>query len=42
MKTDRRDTLPASAVAQAIAYAIEQTADVDVNELIVRPKAQLA
>ncbi len=42
MKTYRRDALPASAIARAIAYAIEQPADVDVNELVVRPTAQLA
>ncbi|MFI6488736.1 SDR family oxidoreductase [Streptomyces sp. NPDC050564] len=32
--------IPASAIAQAIAFAIDQPADVDVNELIVRPTAQ--
>ncbi|TYA10102.1 SDR family oxidoreductase [Paenibacillus faecis] len=42
MKTYRRNALPASAIARAIAYAIEQPADVDVNELVVRPKAKLA
>jgi len=42
MKTYRRDALPATAIARAIAYAIEQPADVDVNELVVRPTAQLA
>ncbi|OZB98718.1 SDR family oxidoreductase [Paenibacillus sp. XY044] len=42
MKTYRRNALPASAIARAIAYAIEQPADVDVNELVVRPTAQLA
>lgn len=42
MKTYRRDALPASAIARAIAYAIEQPADIDVNELVVRPTAQLA
>ncbi|MEC0240088.1 SDR family oxidoreductase [Paenibacillus dokdonensis] len=41
MQTYRRDALPASAIARAIAYAIEQPADVDVNELVVRPAAQL-
>ncbi|MEU8778114.1 SDR family oxidoreductase [Streptomyces sp. NPDC048606] len=29
-----------SAVARAVAYAIEQPADVDVNEIVVRPTAQ--
>ncbi|MFD7288718.1 SDR family oxidoreductase [Streptomyces sp. NPDC059863] len=32
--------IPASAIAQAIAYAIAQPADVDVNELVVRPTVQ--
>ncbi|MBJ9987513.1 SDR family oxidoreductase [Paenibacillus sp. S28] len=41
MKTYRRNALPASAIARAIAYAIEQPADVDVNELVVRPTARL-
>lgn len=39
MKTYRRNALPASAIARAIAYAIGQPADVDVNELVVRPTA---
>lgn len=39
MKEYRRDALPASAIANAIAYAIEQPAEVDVNELVVRPTA---
>lgn len=42
MKEYRRDAIPASAIAHAIAYAIEQPAYVDVNELVVRPTAQLA
>lgn len=42
MKEYRRDAIPASAIARAIAYAIEQPTDVDVNELVVRPTAQLA
>lgn len=42
MKEYRRDAIPASAIARAIAYAIEQPADVDVNELVVRPASQLA
>ena len=29
------------AVARAIAFAIEQPADVDVNEIVVRPAAQM-
>jgi NADP-dependent 3-hydroxy acid dehydrogenase YdfG len=32
--------IPASAIADAIAFAIGQPADVDINELIVRPTAQ--
>lgn len=42
MKEYRRDAIPASAIARAIAYAIEQPAEVDVNELVVRPTAQSA
>lgn len=33
----RRHALPASAIAQAILYAISQPAEIDVSELIVRP-----
>lgn len=33
-------SIPASAIAKAIGFAIDQPADVDVNELIVRPTAQ--
>ena len=29
--------IPADAIARAIAFAIEQPADIDVNEIIVRP-----
>ncbi|WP_434391231.1 SDR family oxidoreductase [Melittangium boletus] len=36
----RQDLLPAEAIARAIAFAIDQPADVDVNELVVRPTAQ--
>jgi NADP-dependent 3-hydroxy acid dehydrogenase YdfG len=32
--------IPASAIAQAIGYAIGQPTDVDVHELVVRPTAQ--
>jgi NADP-dependent 3-hydroxy acid dehydrogenase YdfG len=37
-----RDTIaiPPSAIARAVAYAIEQPSDVDVGELVVRPTAQ--
>jgi NADP-dependent 3-hydroxy acid dehydrogenase YdfG len=37
MKEYRRIALPASAIASAIAYAIEQPDNVDVNELVIRP-----
>ncbi len=33
----RKGSLKADAIARAIAYAIEQPADVDVNEIIIRP-----
>ncbi|MBB6731575.1 SDR family oxidoreductase [Cohnella zeiphila] len=42
MKEYRRNAIPASAIARAIAYAIEQPADVDVNELVVRPTSQVS
>lgn len=32
--------IPADAVARAIAYAIGQPADVDVNEIVLRPTMQ--
>ena len=32
--------MPPDAVARAIAYAIEQPADVDVGEIVIRPTAQ--
>lgn len=32
--------IPADAIAQAIAYAIEQPASVDVNEIVIRPTVQ--
>ncbi|MNP77647.1 hypothetical protein D3C76_1751150 [compost metagenome] len=32
--------IPADSVARAIAYAIEQPADVDINEIVLRPTAQ--
>ena len=35
-----RTAIPASAVARAIAFAIEQPADVDINEIVLRPTAQ--
>lgn len=39
MKAYRAVALPASAVAEAIAYALAQPAEVDVNEIVVRPAA---
>ena len=38
----RSNTIPADAIARAVAFAIEQPVDVDVNELVVRPTAQKA
>jgi NADP-dependent 3-hydroxy acid dehydrogenase YdfG len=40
MAAYRADTIPAGAIADAIAYAIAQPADVDVNEIIIRPTRQ--
>jgi NADP-dependent 3-hydroxy acid dehydrogenase YdfG len=34
------NAIPADSVARAIAYAIEQPADVDVNEIVLRPTSQ--
>ncbi|MFS0869984.1 SDR family oxidoreductase [Paenibacillus xylanilyticus] len=42
MKDYRRVSIPASAIAQSILYAISQPAEVDVNEIVVRPTASLA
>ncbi len=39
MNDFRRIAIPAEAIARAIAYAVEQPADVDVSELVVRPTA---
>ncbi len=36
----RKIAIPAEAIARAMAYAIEQPADVDINEIVVRPTAQ--
>ncbi|WP_053373977.1 SDR family oxidoreductase [Paenibacillus sp. FJAT-27812] len=41
MNDFRRVSIPAAAIARAIVYAIEQPADVDVSEMIVRPTASL-
>jgi NADP-dependent 3-hydroxy acid dehydrogenase YdfG len=40
MKEFRRNLIPADAIARAISFALDQPADVDVNEIIVRPAAQ--
>jgi NADP-dependent 3-hydroxy acid dehydrogenase YdfG len=32
--------IPADAIARAIAYAIEQPADVEIDEVVVRPTVQ--
>ncbi|MCX4825751.1 SDR family oxidoreductase [Streptomyces sp. NBC_01142] len=39
MKTYRAVALPASAVADAIAYALAQPSQVDLNEIVIRPAA---
>jgi len=38
----RSIAIPAAAIARAIAFAIEQPAEVDVNEIVIRPTAQPA
>ncbi len=40
METMDRMAIPPEAIARAIAFAIEQPADVDVGEIVVRPTAQ--
>ncbi|MGQ4480957.1 SDR family oxidoreductase [Streptomyces sp. SAS_276] len=40
MRTYRADTIPPSAIADAIAFALGQPSDIDVNELIIRPTRQ--
>ena len=32
--------IPSESIVRAVAYAIEQPADVDINEIVVRPTAQ--
>jgi NADP-dependent 3-hydroxy acid dehydrogenase YdfG len=36
-----KQAIPADSVARAIAYAIEQPADVDINEIVLRPTVQV-
>jgi NADP-dependent 3-hydroxy acid dehydrogenase YdfG len=40
IETYRKMAIPAAAVAEAIAYAINQPANVDINEILLRPTAQ--
>lgn len=40
MTVYRANTIPPSAIARAIGFALEQPTDVDVNEIVVRPAAQ--
>ena len=40
MRTYRATSIPPAAVARAVAFALEQPDDVDVNEIVVRPTAQ--
>lgn len=35
-----KQAIPAESVARAIAYAIEQPSDVDINEIVLRPTSQ--
>ncbi len=35
-----KQAIPADSVARAIAYAIEQPRDVDINEIVLRPTVQ--
>ena len=35
-----RQAIPSAAIARVIAFAIEQPAEVDVNEIVIRPTAQ--
>jgi NADP-dependent 3-hydroxy acid dehydrogenase YdfG len=39
MRQFRKDAIPAEAIARAISFAVAQSADVDVSEIIVRPTA---
>lgn len=40
MVSYRANPIPAAAIGRAIAFAVDQPADVDVNEIVVRPTAQ--
>jgi len=37
----QRKEIPAESIARAIAYAIEQPAEVEVDEIVIRPTAQM-
>lgn len=41
MRTYRANSIPGDAIGRAMAYAIEQPEGVDVNEIIIRPTAQV-
>lgn len=40
MRTYRADSIPPDAIARAVAYAIAEPAEVNVNELVIRPARQ--
>jgi NADP-dependent 3-hydroxy acid dehydrogenase YdfG len=40
MRQAYRDAIPANAFAGAVAYAISQPDEVDINEIVLRPTAQ--
>ena len=40
MRTYRADSIPPDAIARAVAYAVAEPAEVDVNELVIRPARQ--
>jgi NADP-dependent 3-hydroxy acid dehydrogenase YdfG len=41
MKEFYKIAIPAESVAHAIAYALSQPDDVDINEIVLRPTAQV-
>lgn len=40
MKSYRAESIPPDGIARAVSYAIGESPDVDVNEIIVRPSRQ--
>ena len=40
MKSYRAEAIPPDAIARAVSYAIGESPDVDINEIIVRPSRQ--